>query len=115
LADICVSLSTVNSGEPAPPKFTAVAPVNPVPVIVIVLPPAAGPLAGLINVIVGVAKSSLRMEIVARGPTLAFTTFLSSTWKVSSSSISVSPIISTVYARFGSPALIGRANNCGAL
>jgi hypothetical protein len=35
-------------------KFTAVAPVNPVPVIVIVVPPATGPRFGEIPVTVGV-------------------------------------------------------------
>jgi hypothetical protein len=35
------------------PKFTAVAPVKPVPVIVTLVPPAVGPLLGLTFVTVG--------------------------------------------------------------
>jgi hypothetical protein len=39
----------------AAPKVTAVAPVNPVPVIVTVVPPVVGPAVGEIDVTVGAA------------------------------------------------------------
>ena len=52
VAVICVSLSTVNCA-PAEPNETPLAPVKPVPVIVTVVPPAAGPLFGLTLVTVG--------------------------------------------------------------
>ena len=38
------------------PNFTAVAPVRSVPVMVTVVPPAAGPLVGLSDVTVGAAR-----------------------------------------------------------
>jgi hypothetical protein len=43
IAVIEVELLTVKCVDGVVPKFTAVAPVKPVPVIVIVVPPAAGP------------------------------------------------------------------------
>ena len=47
MAVICVpEESTVNGCAAASPKRTSVAPVKPVPVMVTLVPPAAGPLAG---------------------------------------------------------------------
>ena len=51
-AVICVELTTVNDAG-APPKLTLVAPLKFVPAIVMVVPPAAGPLEGLIPVMDG--------------------------------------------------------------
>ena len=51
-AVIEVADTTVNAAL-TPPNFTAVAPVKTVPVIVTVVPPAAGPLVGLTAVTVG--------------------------------------------------------------
>jgi hypothetical protein len=48
----CVSFVTAKLVPTLAPKFTAVAPVNPVPLIVTFVPPAAGPLLGLIPVTV---------------------------------------------------------------
>ena len=53
VAVIDVSLLTVKPVAAVAPKFTAVAPVNPVPVIVTDVPPAAGPLLGVTLVTVG--------------------------------------------------------------
>ena len=52
---MCVSLTTVKDCAPlnVPPKSTAVAPVNPVPVIVTVSPPKSSPEAGDTPVTVG--------------------------------------------------------------
>jgi hypothetical protein len=50
-----VSFTTVKFGEAVPPNVTLVAPVNPVPVIVTVLPPVGGPELGLTEVTVGTA------------------------------------------------------------
>ena len=55
-AVIEVSLTTVIFVAAVAPKSTAVAPVNPVPVIVTRVPPATGPLVGLRAVTVGTAK-----------------------------------------------------------
>jgi hypothetical protein len=55
VAVICVALFTVNVVAPVAPNFTAVAPVKFVPVMVTLVPPAAGPLAGLTLVTVGAA------------------------------------------------------------
>jgi hypothetical protein len=52
-AVICVSLSTLKLDATAAPKRTAVAPVNVVPVIVTLVPPAPGPDDGLIAVTAG--------------------------------------------------------------
>ncbi len=49
VAVICVSLRIVNLGA-IEPKETALAPANPVPVIVTVVPPACGPLCGVMPV-----------------------------------------------------------------
>ena len=57
-AVIVVSLTTVKSVAAVVPKSTAVAPVNPVPVIVTKVPPAAGPLVGLMPVTVGAAAAA---------------------------------------------------------
>src|SRR6516162_9703639 len=54
-AVIEVSLTTVTFVAATVPKSTAVAPVKPVPVIVTVVPPAGGPLVGLMAVTVGAA------------------------------------------------------------
>ena len=53
MAVIVVSSTTVTPVAAVVPKFTAVAPVKPVPVIVTDVPPAAGPLVGLMPVTVG--------------------------------------------------------------
>lgn len=50
-AVICVSLSTVKLLAVTPMKRTAVAPVNPAPVMVTVVPPVIGPLLGVKDVI----------------------------------------------------------------
>jgi hypothetical protein len=50
---IHVAEVTVKLLAAAPPKATAVAPVKPVPLIVTVVPPAAGPPVGLSPVTVG--------------------------------------------------------------
>ena len=55
---IVVLLTTVTSVAAVVPKSTAVAPVNPVPVIVTAVPPAAGPLFGLMPVTVGAAAAA---------------------------------------------------------
>ena len=54
-AVIVVALTTVKPVAGFVPKSTAVAPVKPVPVIVTKVPPAAGPLVGLMPVTVGAA------------------------------------------------------------
>ena len=53
VAVICVSLSTVKTKAAVPPNETPVAPVKPVPVMVTMVTPAAGPLDGLIFDTVG--------------------------------------------------------------
>ena len=57
MAVIVVALTTVTPVAGVVPKSTAVAPVKPVPVIVTRVPPAAGPLFGLIPVTVGAATA----------------------------------------------------------
>jgi hypothetical protein len=52
---ICVALFTVNVVADVAPNFTAVAPVKFVPVMVTLVPPAVGPLAGLTLLTVGAA------------------------------------------------------------
>jgi len=47
MAVIVVSLATVNTAVLPDPKLTAVAPVNPVPVMVTGVPPVLGPEPGL--------------------------------------------------------------------
>ena len=54
VAVICVLLMTVNAAA-TDPNITLVAPVNPVPVMVTVFPPAVGPWAGLMVVMTGAA------------------------------------------------------------
>ena len=56
-AVIVVALTTVTPVAAVVPKSTAVAPVKPVPVIVTRVPPAAGPLFGLMPVTVGAATA----------------------------------------------------------
>jgi hypothetical protein len=53
VAVIEVALVTENDDAAVPPKWTAVAPVRFVPVIVTVVPPDAGPEVGLIELTVG--------------------------------------------------------------
>jgi len=53
VAVICVSETKVTPVPAVPPKLTVAALVNPVPVIVTEVPPAAGPLVGLMLVTVG--------------------------------------------------------------
>ena len=53
VAVICVAESTVNVVAAVPPKRTPVAPVKPVPVMVTVVPPVTGPLAGKTPVTTG--------------------------------------------------------------
>ena len=55
IAVIEVALLTVNEVAEVPPNLTAVAPVNPVPVMVTEVPPTAGPLVGEMLVTVGAA------------------------------------------------------------
>ena len=47
VAEIEISLLTVYEAAAVPPNMTAVAPVNPVPVMVTTVPPVTGPLAGV--------------------------------------------------------------------
>ena len=56
-AVIEVSLTTVTFVAAVAPKSTAVAPVNPVPVIVTDVPPAVEPVVGLTPVTVGAATT----------------------------------------------------------
>ena len=55
VAVICVAETTVKLLAAVVPKSTAVAPLRPVPVIVTRVPPARGPIAGLMLVTVGTA------------------------------------------------------------
>ena len=57
-AVIVVALTTVTPVAAVVPKSTAVAPVKPVPVIVTKVPPAAGPLVGLMPVTAGAAAAA---------------------------------------------------------
>ena len=50
---ICVPETTVKLAAANPPNPTLVAPVNPLPVIVTVVPPVVGPEVGEIEVIAG--------------------------------------------------------------
>src|SRR5580704_11730414 len=58
-AVIVVAFTTTTPVAAVEPKSTAVAPVNPVPVIVTVVPPADGPLSGLTPVTVGAAATTV--------------------------------------------------------
>jgi hypothetical protein len=53
VAVMLVALTTVNEVAAVLPKLTAVAPVNPLPVMVTSAPPASGPAVGEIPVTVG--------------------------------------------------------------
>ena len=53
VAVIWVALLTVKEAAAVPPKLTAVAPLRFVPVIVTLVPPAGGPVLGLMPVTVG--------------------------------------------------------------
>ena len=53
VAEIAVALMTVRPVAAVPPMSTEVAPVNPVPIIVTVVPPATGPYVGVMLVKVG--------------------------------------------------------------
>ena len=66
-AVIVVALTTTTSVAAVVPKSTAVAPVNPVPVIVTRVPPAAGPLFGLTPVTVGAADRGVGELVGGRG------------------------------------------------
>ncbi len=55
VAVICVAPFTVKLVAAVPPKDTAVAPLSAVPVIVTLVPPAAGPEGGLTPVTAGAA------------------------------------------------------------
>jgi hypothetical protein len=55
VALILVALTTVNEVAAVDPKLTAVAPVNPLPVMVTTVPPASGPALGRTAVTVGTA------------------------------------------------------------
>jgi hypothetical protein len=64
-----VSLATVNDVAAVLPKLTAVAPVNPLPVIVTAVPPAIGPPAGETPVTTGAAMYvKWSAELVAEVP-----------------------------------------------
>ena len=52
-----VELTTLTPVAAVPPMVTLVAPVNPVPVIVMDCPPPKGPLLGLMDVTVGAAHA----------------------------------------------------------
>ena len=52
-----VSFTTVKAVPAVPPKVAPVAPVNPVPVIVTAVPPAAGPLVGVREVMAGTCRN----------------------------------------------------------
>ena len=54
-AVIWTSESTVNAGASTPPKATVVAPVKPWPPMTTLVPPAAGPLAGVNFATAGIA------------------------------------------------------------
>ena len=62
VAVICESESTVMDTAAVPPNWTSVAPVKPLPSIVTVVPPASGPLAGLMPVTAGAATSWMRKK-----------------------------------------------------
>jgi hypothetical protein len=53
MAVMLVALTTVNEVAAVLPKLTAVAPVNPLPVMVTAVPPASGPATGEIPVTTG--------------------------------------------------------------
>ena len=57
IAVICVAESTVKEDALVVPNFTAVTPVNPVPLIVTEVPPAVGPTLGLTAVTVSALHS----------------------------------------------------------
>ena len=65
-ADICISESTLNELAGVPPKSTAVAPVNPVPAIVIVAPLFA--VVGVKEVMVGCANIIRGENTTANNP-----------------------------------------------
>ena len=65
VAVMAVALFTVKPAAAVLPKLTAVEPVKFVPVIVTLVPPVAGPLAGLMEVTTGVASVAVPVsEIV---------------------------------------------------
>jgi hypothetical protein len=69
VALILVALTTVNEVAAVDPKLTAVAPVNPVPVIVTTVPPASGPALGRTAVTAGTAAYvKWSAELVAEVP-----------------------------------------------
>ena len=66
VAVICESLTTVKFDAAADPNLTAVAPVKLVPVIVTLVPPAAGPDDGLIPVTAGGSSGGVGPGVVWR-------------------------------------------------
>src|SRR5260370_30791689 len=62
IAVICVSLTTVKCMAAVAPKKTPVAQVKPLPVIVTLVPPLAGPLVGLMIVTVGGGRVSKELS-----------------------------------------------------
>ena len=58
VAVIDESLTTTTLVAATPPTLTAVAPVKPVPLKLIVVPPAGGPVGGLMAVTVGAATGA---------------------------------------------------------
>ena len=69
-----VPLTTVTDVAEVPPSVTPVVPVRLVPVIVIVVEPAVGPLAGETNEMVGIAKYVYPPVLVAEPPGVVRTT-----------------------------------------
>jgi hypothetical protein len=67
LALIVVSLATVNDGEATVPKCTAVTPRRFDPLMVTMVPPVVGPLAGLTEVTTGV-PGSIATRVCQREP-----------------------------------------------
>src|SRR3954452_3436562 len=68
IAVICVSLSILYARAGVLPKFTPVAPVNPVPVITMLLQPAVLPSAGLRPVTVGGSTYVKRSAVLTGDP-----------------------------------------------
>jgi hypothetical protein len=61
VAVIDVALTTVTLVAAVPPNFTVAPERNPVPVIVVAVPPAAGPEAGAIDVTVGAGFGDVKV------------------------------------------------------
>ena len=67
VAVIWLAELTVNAGSAMSPNVTAVISVNPVPVIVTAVPPAVGPLAGVMLVIAGISVAGATGALVLSG------------------------------------------------